>query len=103
MPTSGLHGCDGGSWQLLDKSAPDASTCESLCIQHAKVDGCCYLGPIGKVGCYYKPGGTHILQTSCNGQCLSADCSTTTCSELCLILYRQLKHSLYPNTIFELN
>ena len=90
-PTSGYHGCSGGDgWKLLDKATVDASMCESLCLQHASGDGCCY---VSGSGCYWNGGATYASSNSCSdGHCLSMECSVATCRKFYFMLSIQMNH-----------
>ena len=89
--TAGYHGCSGGDdWKLLDKATVDPYMCQSLCLQQASGDGCCFTSDNG---CYWKGGATYAPLSSClYGYCYSTECSVATCRELYFIFSIQMKH-----------
>ena len=56
-PKSLHFGCSkGGTWISLSKTTFGTEECESLCLQYASREGCCFVGD--KYGCYWKSGAT---------------------------------------------
>ena len=54
-PNSSYYGCtEGGDWKLLDRETFETAECESLCLQNASGEGCCFVGD--SYGCYWKGG-----------------------------------------------
>ena len=79
--------CDyklGLEWELLDDNTFETSECESLCIQHASVDGCCRIDD-GRT-CYWRAGSIAKMDKPKDSGLIAVTCVTQVSGEYYLTL-----------------